>query len=636
MSRGGGGQNNNGRGGGRGGWNTGGRGGNGGSVSGSQRGQGRGSWRGGWGRGRGRGGAMLDQSAVALDYNQLDMMDPSQLGFTPSPSYSYTPRSSAPTPPNYNTNHNHNNTRNNNNNSNNGSPSGSGYNTPRRGLARGRGGGDLVPRGGRGGGVRGGANQPRGGGLGFHTAPPAPHQSWGDGGRGYGDTGPRPLLVPVKFVKAQGITSATSDLEGDPVPGELADKVPATSSLVVDEEHTLEPDFGTAEVEAETSFSKEPASSWAVDTTPSQSPANTTARSTVQIPKGFVLGLTPNPPARTEVISDDEDEQIVYPPTANQTTTSVPEQSPSDPLSPCSAPPSSRGAITTPSSPTLDPTILSSLPSQISLPGLPTAPGSPIRPLSSMASLSKALFEPLSSIQTPTASSLKKKPQPKLTKGQKKALKAAGKKARKAGKQHARSGNRHLFVAGDDDDEDDSGEDEEIDEQDMKDGDEMLSRILGVETMTLDEGSEEEEEDGTEQELKAREGDSDLDWGEQGPPPGPPSRKAKKDKRNAQRAESRESERLDRISVDQREQVVAALGGRVTSITREEEIVVRVSGKGKGKKKTAAELALEDYEQNVLNRQRRSILRSQFERPAIPSGFGRRLQVVVPPVHRRS
>ena len=119
-----------------------------------------------------------------------------------------------------------------------------------------------------------------------------------------------------------------------------------------------------------------------------------------------------------------------------------------------------------------------------------------------------------------------------LTKNQKRELKKAGKKARKAGKAHARSGNQHLFADAPPDSDDEEGHD-------------------GV-------------GDGIE-ESKPREGDSDLDWGSNGPGeeesryrPKPRSG-ARKERRRLEREEAKDEQRIERLSIGAREQVAFSL-----------------------------------------------------------------------------
>ena len=122
------------------------------------------------------------------------------------------------------------------------------------------------------------------------------------------------------------------------------------------------------------------------------------------------------------------------------------------------------------------------------------------------------------------------KPKP-LTKNQKRELKKAGKKARKAGKNHARSGNQHLFADAP------PGSDEEDGEGRVGDGIE---------------------------ESKPREGDSDLDWGSNGPGEEesryrPPRSGARKERRRLEREEAKDEQRIERLSIGAREQVAFSL-----------------------------------------------------------------------------
>lgn len=485
----------------------------------------------------------------------------------------------------------------------NGGSNSSGYNTPKQGLGArgGRAGFQGARGGGRGSYGLGGAAVRGGmaGGLGFHAASPGRGRGRGGPVVGMGQGAFRPLLVPVTFVKASGLTPA---LDGDkeeeqtlaelpqdeePTPGELEDKV--MEGQLVDVVRDLDsvdidagdPDDSAMDVE---------------DTTVTEDEGRV-----VDVPHGIVQDLKTNQDDDGDESSGD-DEQIVFHPQAE----------------PASAAPAS--VAQPPSSPPLfmidtepSPVQLASAPTSTSksLPlGAPTPPSKPALASSTSLPAPVATSIPATGSSIPTVNpepKLKQAkptaiPPPKLTKSQKAALKKAGKKARKAGKAHARSGNRHLFVeapAGYSDDEDDLEDDQA--------GREMFEKMGAV-----DLSDEEPAVQGQEEEGEARVGDSDLEWGSGGP--GEESEdeatqgasrlsgKAKKLARRQQREERREAEKMERLTMQARSQVDQVMGG--VTISKEVEIMygIKKSGKKGGKKgrKQIELLAAEDYERNVL------------------------------------
>ncbi|KAL8284032.1 hypothetical protein RQP46_005145 [Phenoliferia psychrophenolica] len=527
---------------GRGGRGRGGRG----ASRGGERGRGGGSGRGGRG-----GAARADLSSVEFNYDQLASVTSVQFGFAPTPVFQqpYAPTPPRSYPPTPTTNQ---------------SPAQSGYSTPRRGLAfnpgagGARGGrGDFTPRGsarGGRGGVRGGI-----GGLGFSNP------SAGGSPYGAGAGGARPLLVPVKFVKATALPAGLGG-DDDETVGELESQVHAVVSLP-----DLEP-----EVEPEPEPEPEPEVEPEAAAAP-RSPVLVAPPAFV-LPQGFVLGLTPRSPPVDDSDSDESsDEQIVFQP-------SVPAPAPATRVV-ISAP------VTSPPSPTLLPTLLSSLPSPAS--PLPTAPSSPhFRLLESLPPPALPLLLPPSTLvlSTPIPTAAPTPPYTnlaKLSKKQKKALKQAGRKARKNGTDHPRKGNRHL-----------PPRPTFSDDEDLADGNAMLDAILG-------EGVDADESMGMESgEERPREGDSDIEWGDQGLPPtrpapglklGGPGPKNRKERKKEERKDQRERERLDRLSLGARDEIAVALGGRVepplSLVERATEVPVI--------KATKRDLAEEDYEANV-------------------------------------
>lgn len=363
----------------------------------------------------------------------------------------------------------------------------------------------------------------------------------------------RPLLVPVTFVKASGLTPAMAgdsedDDEGpadkaaeEEVAGDLEDK--AMEGTLVDEVREIEAEYQDGDDDSD--------SPNGVMEVEQSEPA-----AAVTVPRGFVLGLTNNTePLQEPSSSSDEssdNEQIVFKP---QPTSSR-------------APPSAPAAIIPPAADT------TSKIHSVS----PTSPGAAPAPGPSEKSAPKS---------TSTLPKPKFAPPVKLTKKQKAALKKAGKKARRAGKQHARSGNMHRLAeaaAGDFSDEDDDDEVAAEAAEDDRLGREMFEKMKQVD---LDEG---EASDG-EAKGKPRVGDSDLEWGSGGPEEDAAdddngmtvesglatSRTAKRrrEARKAQREEKREEERMARLSQNARIQVEETIRVEDGSVAIEEEVSIK-------------------------------------------------------------
>lgn len=275
----------------------------------------------------------------------------------------------------------------------------------------------------------------------------------------------------------------------------------------------------------------------------------------VHVPAGFVLGLSPNKS------DSDDDEDIVFNP---------------PPLSLSTAPQPTRVAIS--SAPTAMAMSVKALmtPSAIVTP-TSLRPPVPVvsTPTPSHNTFTNPPFIPVPDGAPPKAAKLK------LTKSQKRALNREGKKARKAGKTHSRSGNLHL--AGD-----------ASSDEDQAEGEEMFSAMGGqIEDVRMD------EEMGS-----PRMGDSDLDWGENGPggqgdaKKAPGKGKNRKERRKAERADAREVERMERLSVGARGEVAIALGVKVDKLVVriQEDIEVEVKGR---RDLSALDAAAQDYAMNV-------------------------------------
>ncbi|SCZ95237.1 BZ3500_MvSof-1268-A1-R1_Chr11-2g03375 [Microbotryum saponariae] len=366
---------------------------------------------------------------------------------------------------------------------------------------------------------------------------------------GFTPGGHRPLLVPVTFVAASGLTpKMQGDLDVDEVPGELEEKVveghlvesvrdldQRDESSPEDEESTSESDEQdevgvdvTERIvvkEKETTLvaggevseieEMEAAPSFVIDLTASRV-EDCSVPPPLVVPSDFVLGVSSNTAANREQVDSDSDddeeiEQIVFNPTAS--TSSNPSSS---------APRAARAEVS-------PPTITK-----------------------------EAVAAPEPMVQPRT----KKAPAPKLTKAQKR----AGKKARRAGRLHVRSGNQHLLVEAESSDEDEQA----VDEEDARQGREMFARLElngDAEAMQVEEGGGNEGEDKGEEAPKPRVGDSDLEWGSDGPP-GMETRssagirpKAKKELQKRQRREQRELEKMQRLASGARSHVEKLLGG---------------------------------------------------------------------------
>ncbi|SCV73428.1 BQ2448_7354 [Microbotryum intermedium] len=506
----------------------------------------------GCGRGGGGGGASSsrrlqsreDMSELSFDYSSLTE---EVLGYNLSPSFPIPKLSTCqpyppPTPPNGH----------------------SGYSTPKRGV------GSSASVGTRGGGPsRGGSHHQnpssfrgRGGagGLGFHDIA----STWtgfrpstrGRGGIvGFTPGGHRPLLVPVTFVAASGLTpKMQGDFDVDKAPGELDEKV-VQSNLVesvrdldIDDESSPEDDESIYESDAQVDIEleveerivveaekavvviqgeesegqeMEAAPTFVIDSTPSRvdgSMIEQPEAPPLVVLSNVVLGLSNNgKPSRDNDDSDSEDddeddvgEQIVFNPTASPSSNPLPR--------PPSAPWAAREEVS------------------------PTA-------------VHEAAAAP-----TAQPNRTNKGPAPKLTKAQKR----AGKKARRAGRLHARSGNQHLFVEAEG-----SDDDQAIDEEDARQGHETFARLELIDDnngMQLEEDGEDGDDDG-EEAPKARIGDSDLEWGSDGPPEKEVrscagiGSKSKKETQKRQRREQRELEKMQRLASGARSHVERLLGG---------------------------------------------------------------------------
>lgn len=440
------------------------------------------------------------------------------------------------------------------------------------------------------------------GGLGFQAASPG-------GGRGRGRGGPvvgmgqgafRPLLVPVTFVKASGLTPT---LDGDkekqqtpaeplqddePTPGELEDKVMEGELVEVVRDLDLvdihagqqEQEDSAMDVEETTVTEDEP--------------------QVVKVPASIVQDLKTDQANEYDDESSGDDEEIVFHPKSGPTIAA-----PAPTVERPSSPP--LFIIDTEPSPVqLAPATTShstSLPLGTPAPAPKSTPSPSLPPPVAVSIPATASSSVPASAPKPKPSKPTAVPPPKLSKSQKAALKKAGKKARKAGKAHARSGNRHLFVeapAGYSDDEDDLEDDQA--------GREMFEKMGAVDLSDEEPAVQGQEEEG---EGEARVGDSDLEWGSGGP--GEESEdevagasrlsgKAKKLARRQQREEQKELEKMERLTMQARSQVDRVMGEAV--VTEELEIMygVKKSGKKGGKKgrKQIELLAAEDYERNVL------------------------------------
>ncbi|KAK4048979.1 squalene synthetase-like protein [Microbotryomycetes sp. JL221] len=203
-------------------------------------------------------------------------------------------------------------------------------------------------------------------------------------------------------------------------------------------------------------------------------------------------------------------------------------------------------------------------------------------------------------------------PMPKLTKAQKTALKKQGKKARKKGQAHARSGNRHLLAESESDDDDDD-DDDDADNQtqelvddvaDFEDGQALFDRMKSAGVMNVDSDYDDEEEIANQDESQTclpRQGDSDLEWGSDGPPAVSTNNKNnakltgrdKKRMRREQRLEQREQDRMTRLSLDARLEVEHEL-----NLEQQEE---RIRPRQQRKSDIKRQQAMDDYVKNLLD-----------------------------------
>ncbi|KAM0791837.1 hypothetical protein ACM66B_004095 [Microbotryomycetes sp. NB124-2] len=406
-------------------------------------------------------------------------------------------------------------------------------------------------------------------------------------GIGGGKNGFRPLLQPVAFVKASGLTPSldaddstrreqidvkdTMRVAHDEQPGELEDHVfegqlvEEVRDLALDDEETAGatamaddaagPDHSVMDGndDAEPSF--------VIDTVGEapRSDATTTHATT----PSFVLG-TGRIQSRTQDSDDDDvEEEIVFKPQSQSRASGVVQDT----------------FVSTP---------------HIVIETRTTKTSIEIGELSSLHT--EELVLPTG--QETGQPKLKLAAAPKLSKSQKTALKKAGKKARKQGKTHSRSGNRHLIVSDDDEDElEGEGEaggrvlgQENDEDQDLNEGRAMFDRMKQDGVMNVDSDYDEDEDDvgggplQDESQMRIpRQGDSDLEWGSDGPPPVTKRLTAqeKKNERRQQRSDQRELDRMERLS----------RGARI-------KVERQVSQRSEDKKK---QVAVDDYVKNVLD-----------------------------------
>ncbi|KAK4046936.1 squalene synthetase-like protein [Microbotryomycetes sp. JL201] len=361
----------------------------------------------------------------------------------------------------------------------------------------------------------------------------------GMGGKSYSH---RPLLVPVAFVKASELTpSLDADLkhidDDKEEPGELEDKL-LEGQLVNDVNGlALNDEMAISEEEAQPSF--------VIDT------VGETPHSPHKAEEGTPIVMLGNDSRKpTSDSSDDDDEEIVFRP-QSQARASVVVQD----------------AIVSTNSAIIESHTMTATVQPVEAEG---------------AAESDELTLPRPDKTRPNA---KLGPAPKLSKSQKAALKKAGKKARKQGKTHVRSGNQHLIVS--DDSEDETGHvlGQTNNDSDLDEGRAMFDRMKQDGVMNVD--SDLSAGDGDESQVRIpRQGDSDLDWGSDGPPSTSLGAKTqrlsgqeKKAERRKQRSEQRERDRLDRLSQNAR--------AHVNQATRRSD-----------EKK---QVAIDDYVKNVLD-----------------------------------
>lgn len=540
--------------------------------------------------------------------------------------------------------------------------------------SRGRGSNDNNRGSNRGGGGRGGSNNnfngkgfvSRGamrggiGGLGFNN--PIAGDGYNSPFSGGSNSGNSPgfirtLLVPVKFVKATALPSGlggdTSDEEEDDdgeeeeedaiVLGDLEDQVMEGALIEVvrdlalqDIEDDDERDQIMDEVQAQLIVQDvQPSFISSTDPSPVAPSSNS-----FSLPPNFVLGLT------NDADSDSEEEQIVFTP---QVAVS-PKITVMKPVAILRSPPA---VLSIPHQPYLFPTQVDSIPSPLTAILHPPSPisetkftfVSPIRPVvvpmvvpviieeEILAEEEEEIETPVPFVNNSTSFNIEpptlsedsdseddnevgntskaqytlapKLKLPRLTSSQKRAAKAQGKKARKNGTTHARSGNQHLFQVRNNDASDEEDE-AMIDEDADGEGAKMLKR-MGMDAEDIDLSTE----FGLDT-TNPREGDSDLDWGDNGPGgkpsysrgPTAPSGSNRKQRRKLERAERKEVERMERLSIGAREEVAIALGvgsDRVV-VKQEKELVVEVKGKKSSKRvkdTRGLDEAAQDYVRNL-------------------------------------
>lgn len=487
--------------------------------------------RGRGGRGRGRGGLpKKDHSTVSFDYHALTS---EALGFTPLPKTPFIPT------PLYTPNPKREGNFSANAYGRGGGGSWSGYGTPTRGgsgygTPTGGGSGYGTPTRGRGGFMRGGF-----GDQGGYSSP--------RGGGGGMDLSSRPLLVPVTFVKATiGGLDATVGVLPKPVESvrfsvEEEDDELVIRSTVVGVEGLSMASISDQDSELEEIvFAPTTAHNLQAKTL---SPLITRLSATIPSNLPSPLSNLPSPqlfPSTTMDTDDDSPIEFTLPVTLASLLPELEllkdasigigrtrEEEVAPPLV-CLEENEIEGELIVPTiNLELNPTVLESNPQLLYttttlLDSITTTPLEPTPPL----------LEP----KPPKPPQPKSKPAPKLTKAQKR----EGKKARKKGVTHSRSGNKHLAFDNPPDDDD--------------------SYLI--------------EED----EVVAREGDSDLDWGESGPPLPLPLGASKKSesnrqKRTRERIERLDEEKLERISRSTRMVVDGEVSRSERRRTRDQEAV---------------------------------------------------------------
>lgn len=427
-------------------------------------------------------------------------------------------------------------------------PSTSGYNTPRRGLAFTPGSsGSFRGSGGRSddrGSSRGGRGDfGRGGGRGGRG---------GSGGLGFLAQGnllagvDRPLLVPVAFVRASALPVGLGGSEDDVI-----------DNSVPGELDTRVLNGGLIEIvrELDMESSSEEEDSMVEDSMIAQAGTDTL----IDFNQLYVSDVTPSIPSDVITISHHAESTFVLGLSKKDDSDSEEEEIVFQPTAPIVVP-----------NDILPPVAIVAVTSVVVV---ATAPIALVVP----PSLPLSNPNPASAPTAPHSPVLRDKP---LTKNQKRQLKKAGKKARKNGTSHPRAGNQHLFVNAppDSDDED-----------------------LEPEALAGDDGIEEM---GT---SKPREGDSDLDWGEQGPGPEEAARHkdrgtGRKARRKLERGQTQETQRIERLSVGARSEVAFALRKDVAVVSQHDVVPLRAPKRTRGGRRGNQELdeAALDYARNVF------------------------------------